>query len=116
MTMRNYYTLSVLSHLGNSEALLYTYADYQLEAMDIWAQGSDECSMPTINLSTEETSDCTTVATDISSYVSQQALKWMVGEEALTDESWESYKNQLKNMGISGAVEIYQGAYDRMYK
>lgn len=116
MTVKNCYTNPILPSLGNQEALYNTYADYQKEAMELWAEGGDECSMPTLSLSGEEASEYAALATDISSYVSETVLKWMVGEEVLTDEAWSAYKEQLKTMGINRALEIYQGAYDRLYK
>lgn len=39
-------------------------------------------------------------------------LKFLSGELELNDENWNAYCEQLKTMGLSRIVEIYQIAYD----
>jgi len=113
VSVRNIYTNPVFPMYNNATALLYTYADYELEAFEMWAIGTDECSLPTLNLTTDESSEYTLIVSDICSFVDEQSLKWMVGEEELTDEAWNEYVAQVESMNLGRAVEIYQTAYDR---
>ncbi len=117
LNIRNLYTNPAFITYGNATALFYTYADEELEAFEVWNNnGTDECSMPTLNLTSDEAAEYAQIAADVATYASEAAMKWMTGEETITDEGWDAYVAQLKNLGIDRAVEIYQTVYDRMYK
>lgn len=116
MNLRNMYTNPVFNNYNNSTTVFYTYGEVELSAFDIWNNnGTDECSMPTLNLTTDESSAYSEVASTIWTYASEQVLKWYTGEQQITDESWNAFVDQCNSLGLEDAVEIYQGAYDRMY-
>ncbi len=117
MNLRNMYTNPVFNNYNNSTSVFYTYGETELSAFEIWNNnGTDECSMPTMTLTTDESSEYSEIATTVYTYATEQVLKWMTGEEELTDEAWNGYVDQLNGLGVEDAVEIYQGVYDRMYK
>ena len=47
------------------------------------------------------------------SYVDKMVAKFITGETPLTDESWQSYKNNIEMMGLDELVNVRQTAYDR---
>ena len=117
MNLRNMYTNPVFNNYNNSTTVFYTYGETELAAFEIWNNnGTDECSMPTLSLTTDESSEYSNIASTVYTYATEQVLKWMTGEVELTDESWDTYVAQCNEMGVEDAVEIYQTVYDRMYK
>ncbi len=116
MNLRNMYTNPVFSMYTNATAVFYTYDETQLGAFDIWNNnGTDERTLPTLTLTTEENAEYANIATTVYTYATEMILKWMIGEAELTDESWNEYVAQCNSMELPRAVEIYQGVYDRMY-
>ena len=116
MNLRNMYTNPVFNNYNNSTALFYTYGETELSAFEIWNNnGTDECSLPTLTLTTDESTEYSNIATTVYTYATETVLKWMTGEVELTDESWDAYVAECNSMGVEDAVEIYQGVYDRMY-
>lgn len=117
MNLRNMYTNPVFNNYNNATTVFYTYGETELAAFEVWNNnGTDECSMPTLSLTTDESSEYANIASTVYTYATEQVLKWMTGEAELTDESWDAYVAQCNDMGVADAVEIYQGVYDRMYK
>ena len=53
--------------------------------------------------------------TDIESYVEESAARWIVGDDPLTDQQWQTYLNQLNRMGLDELMAIYQDAYDTFH-
>ena len=97
--------------------MFYTYGETELKAFELWNNnGTDECSLPTLSLTTDENAEYANIATTVYTYASEQVLKWMTGEAELTDESWNAYVDQCNAMELERCVEIYQDVYDRMYK
>ena len=117
MNLRNMYTNPVFNNYVNATAVFYTYDEVELSAFEIWNNnGSDEGSMPTLSLTTDENAEYADIASTVYTYASEQVLKWMIGEAELTDESWNAYVDQCNTMDLERCVEIYQTVYDRMYK
>ncbi len=88
----------------------------ELNAFNVWNNcGTDECSMPTLTLTSEENSEYANLATNIYTYATEQILKWMIGESELNDETWNAYVAQCESKDLARCVEIYQTVYDRMY-
>ncbi len=117
MNLRNMYTNPVFNNYANATAVFYTYDEVELAAFDIWnGNGTDECSMPTLSLTTDENAEYANIATTVYTYATEQILKWLIGEEELTDENWNAYVDQCNSMELPRCVEIYQAVYDRMYQ
>lgn len=117
MNLRNMYTNPVFNNYNNATTVFYTYGETELSAFEVWnTNGTDECSMPTLSLTTDESGEYANIASTVYTYATEQVLKWMTGENDLTDESWDAYVAQCNDMGLEEAVAIYQGVYDRMYQ
>lgn len=117
MNLRNMYTNPVFNNYINATAVFYTYDEVELSAFEIWNNnGNSDGSMPTLSLTTDENAEYAEIASTVYTYASEQVLKWMIGEEALTDESWNAFVDQCNAMELPRCVEIYQAVYDRMYK
>ncbi|MBQ9269947.1 MAG: extracellular solute-binding protein [Oscillospiraceae bacterium] len=117
MNLRNMYTNPVFNNYNNSTSIFYTYDEVELDAFDVWNNnGTSDKSMPTLNLTTEESSEYSNIASTVFTYATEQILKWMIGEAELTDENWDAYCAQCESMDLQRCVEIYQTVYDRMYK
>ena len=117
MNLRNMYTNPVFNNFNNSTSIFYTYDEVELDAFDVWNNnGTSDKSMPTLNLTTDESSEYAGLANTVFTYATEQILKWMIGEQELTDENWNAYVDQCNAMDLEKCVEIYQGVYDRMYK
>ena len=58
----------------------------------------------------EETSQLTTLGTDIYQYVEAQYAHWVV-DGGIEDE-WDAYLDQLDAMGVQDLISIQESAYD----
>ena len=97
------------------KSVLYTeYSDNMLAAYSIWGEDDSSQSLPGgLSLTTEETETYTALMSDIITFASEQVLKFILGNEALTEESWAAFGETLDTMGIQDCIAIYQNAYDR---
>ena len=110
--VKNMYGGMIFPFLKDIDAFFYTYADIEQEAMDIWSEISDDSILPTFELSSEASTTYAYIASDICTYAASQAMKWLTGTDALTDESWDAYVAECESLGLSEAVALYQDAYD----
>ena len=51
------------------------------------------------------------VKNDVDTYVNKKIVEWFANGGV--EEEWESYLNELNNMGVETYVSIYQEAYNR---
>ncbi|KOP64752.1 ABC transporter substrate-binding protein [Bacillus sp. FJAT-18019] len=66
---------------------------------------------PALFLTAEESTEVTTLRSDLSTYVSQMEAKFVTGQESL--DNWDKYVDTVKKMGGERLAEVYQTAYDR---
>ncbi len=52
--------------------------------------------------------------TDIQLYAERTTVRWIVGNEALTDATWKTFQDHLQRMGLQEMLAIYQQTYDRV--
>ena len=64
-----------------------------------------------LKYTSEESSDYTTLNTEISEYVTSMKAKFISGAESL--DNWSTFVSTLEKMGVKDLVSIVQGAYDR---
>ena len=97
------------------KSVLYDqYSDAILNAYGVWGEADSTCILPSsLSLTSEESEAYTTVIGDICTIASEQILKWILGEEALTPETFSILGETLKQTGIDECLDIYQAAYDR---
>ena len=76
----------------------------------------DQCqymALPSVSMTTEESEEISSVATDIATKVNSDILAFMTGEVPLNDDTWAEYCANLESMGLDRLTEIYEGAYER---
>lgn len=98
--------------LDNSKS--YTsYNQDQLDAMNIWGSTNDtEYMLPKgVTLNTEEQEEYSLLSTDISTYISEHIIRYIVGDESF--DTWDAFVQQINDMGGDRCRELYQAAYDR---
>ncbi len=90
----------------------------QLKAVNVWTypdyEVTTEHTIPTgAALTTEESSQVATLATDLCTYADERILKFIIGSEELTEDSWADFCGVLENSySLSEIVSVYQFAYD----
>jgi putative aldouronate transport system substrate-binding protein len=56
-------------------------------------------------------SELATLQTNLGTYIQQSAVQFVIGEKSL-DSDWDSYLDELDDLGLDRFLEIYQQAYD----
>lgn len=89
----------------------------QLDAYDKWTSDSSAAkyySLPSaVALTAEESEAVSSLATDISTYVESQILKWFICEDDFSDTAWDNYVAQIEGMNLQRLKEVYTAAYLR---
>ena len=67
-----------------------------------------------LSLTSEENEEFSELRTNLDTYYKECVVKFMTGAMDL-DADWDGYLNELENIGLSRAIEIYQTAYDRVF-
>jgi putative aldouronate transport system substrate-binding protein len=68
--------------------------------------------LPPIRLLNEENQELQTVRIELENYISESRVRFITGDLDLNGD-WESYVENLQNIGIRKLLEIYQRGYDR---
>lgn len=91
--------------------VLASYPEEQLIAERTWAEASTALIYPPyIAISVEDKAFCDSVMDDVNTYITEMELKFITGEEPLTN--FDLYVNQLDKMGVNKALDIYRKAYE----
>lgn len=100
-------------HLLERSAAMQTYAlDVQKDSLEVWATPDAKIKlMPSLSMTAEETEEFNTIMTDISTYVSEMKLRFIMGTKSIDD--FDKFVEDIKSMNIERAIEIKQAAYDR---
>ena len=64
-----------------------------------------------INRTTEEGEDYTAVMSEVETYVEENIPKFIIGDRDLAE--WDTYVQDIKNMGIDEALEIQSACVER---
>ena len=68
-------------------------------------------TLPSLKFTEEESDELSIVKNDVDTYVNKKIVEWFANGGV--EEEWESYLNELNNMGVETYVSIYQEAYNR---
>ncbi len=82
-----------------------------LKALDVWANDDISYVMPPVTLTQEEASENSNIMPDITTYVNEMTVKFIIGGEPLS--KFDAFVAQIKNMRIHEALKIQQAALDR---
>ena len=89
-------------------------APESVAAVDLWVENNEMADhlMPYgVTLTTEESTEYSSLATSINTYASEMALKFLTGEESL--DNFDSFVETMNEMGLPRVLELQQAAYDR---
>ncbi len=91
------------------------YTEVQLAARQNWLENSDGANVyPSYAaLNAEESAIYGAKIGDVDTYVEEMTLKYIIGAEPLTDESFQTYQATLDGFGMQECIQVYQNAYDR---
>ena len=89
--------------------------DNEVEATvyDTWLSNMTSEYIFNYQLTSEESTRYNALATDVVTTMQEHMTKFMTGDEALTEESWQSFQDTLKSLGMDEMQEIVQAAFDR---
>lgn len=108
------YTFNIIIGKENASALYGAYWQSEIDAMELWTETmGDECTMPSVALTTEESEIHSGLANDIITFAQESVLKFVTGEVELNDQTWNELQEQLSAMKIEECIAIYQDALDR---
>lgn len=89
--------------------------DIAQEAVETWTSSSDRAYlMPTVSYTTAESSERSTLLSDITTYNEEVQFQMVIGTLD-ADEYWDTYQETLKSMNIDRVLEITQDALNRFY-
>ena len=91
----------------------YKYSDAMKAADEIWSYNVEyDYTIPNaVAMTADEGSEYSTIYADIDTFVSENLSKFMTGDKSF--DEWDSFIDQVYDMGIEDCIEIYQAAYDR---
>lgn len=93
----------------------YLATDQQKEAIGVWMDTDvDQHMLPLLSYTSVENDEMTNLMMDIKTHKDEMMLKFIIGVSPL--EEYDSFIEELKNMGIERVIEIKQNALDRYYK
>ena len=111
---QTYYTVACVATVGDYDRAFAAYSDANLAAMELWTETSDNLyTIPsTLELTIDESTEYSSLWSDISTYASTEVFKFAMGQYNFEDD-WDNFIETLESMGIDRCIEIYQDAYDR---
>lgn len=83
----------------------------QKDAIDVWKKGDTSRTLATLKYSDSELEVANNLKNEIDTYVGEMQSKYIVGKESI--ESFDSFVEKVKSMGIDKVIEVMQTAYDR---
>lgn len=113
----NAYAININMYASNGEPLRRAYDENQQAALDAWNDKREVTKSSFTNLftlNTEETATVQQYYTDISTYVSEQIGRFLIGESDV-DADWNSFVETVQSMGIDDVVAAYESAGERYF-
>lgn len=84
----------------------------QKENVRTWTKTNMEAHhFPNVQYTTEESQELATIKTAVETYMHEMLYKFIGGVESL--DTWDTYIENYKSIGLDRALEIMQNAYDR---
>lgn len=90
------------------------YTEKQNAAVALWLENLDtDYELPgAIQFTTEESSEYSTILSDLDTYAYQETLQFITGEQSI-DEGWDNYVEELRSLKRERIEELCQTAYER---
>jgi putative aldouronate transport system substrate-binding protein len=97
------------------DSTAYKFESEVFECIQLWdTQDSSGLIPDNISLTTAESKELNNIMTDINTYRDEMTLKFIMGQEPLSN--FNNYVGKIKGMNIERAIEIQAAAVDRYYK
>ncbi len=113
-TARQLYTLNTfqVQYDDTMERQQY-YLDEQLQNWEAWiTDNNDSDKIPSlVSMNSDESREYSEIMSKVNNYVEEQVYAFIFGEKSF--DEYDSFVQQIKNLGIDRACEIKQAAYDR---
>lgn len=113
----NAYAININMYAKNGATQMSAYTEVQQEALSAWAgqrQVTKSSFVRLFALNSEETDTAQKYYTDISTYVSEQIGKYLIGDADI-DATWDDYVATVEQMGIQEVIDAYASAGERYF-
>jgi putative aldouronate transport system substrate-binding protein len=115
---RMQYTMKEGPSLMYSQIEMPISSDFLKESYSTWCDFDKDAAiystLPTgVSLSESESTEVSSLMSDIETYASTVTMQWMTCDADLNDETWNEYVEYIKSSGIDDVLQAYQSAYDR---
>ena len=64
-------------------------------------------------MTSDEGYTLTGIMNDVSTYMEENVIKFIVGEKELNDATWDEYVQAVEQMNVAGAMDCIQAAVER---
>ncbi len=99
------------------EKLLYESTERDYVPYGQTEENSDLDVLPRLKLTSEETSDVSTIAVEVEKLINESSTAFIIGTKDIeNDKDWEGFKDSLEKAGLADLLKVYQTAYDRQMK
>ena len=75
--------------------------------------GASNYILPALTATTDESRELNSIMQDVNTYVDEMTAKFVLGTEAITDASWNTFVTTIQRMNIQRAIEIQNAALER---
>lgn len=89
----------------------YTFEQQKLANQNWQYSDVEKYRMPKVTPTPEESQELATIMNEINTYRDEMYVKFLFGQESL--DNFDDYVNNIKNMGIDRAIEIYTSSLER---
>ncbi len=66
-----------------------------------------------VALNEEENEEYASISSDVTTYAATEIMKFILGQQALTEDSFQTFQDTIVDMGGERMEELYQAAYER---
>lgn len=99
------------------EKLLYDATANDYAPYGQTEENSDLDVLPRLKLTSEETTNISTIAVEIEKLIDETTTAFIIGTQDIEDDkAWDDFKSALDRAGLADLLEVYQTAYDRQMK
>lgn len=106
------YTLQGASTVRDWSREMFLYTETENEACSIWNDSATaDYLLPPFTMNPKEGEEFSKIMSDIDTYVSEMALKFIIGDASF--DTYDQFVKKLRDMNIEKAIELQQAAMDR---
>lgn len=94
--------------------MYYSQTTKGIDAVEMYLKDNDDTyylNEKLINFTTEETEIINSKLADVSTYIAENLVKFLIGDKSMTE--WDAFIADLDQLGLQEIIDTYQTAYDR---